>query len=96
MAKKKYYIVKKYYMVHECEIRDYEERHDYYLYKYEANAMKKLKDMRDQDHMPVVDEENYEIRHNTPTHFEAGFEGDYSRGSVRIKVVPMPVMDEPL
>ena len=64
---------KKYYMVHECEIRNYEERHDYYLYKYEANAMKKLKDMRDQDHMPVVDEENYEIRHNTPTHFEAGF-----------------------
>jgi len=87
---------KMYYMVHEREIRNYEERHDYILYKYEANAMKKLKDLKEQDHMPVVDEENYEIRHDTPTHFEAGFKGNYDRGSVCIKVVPMPVMDEPL
>lgn len=83
-----------YYMVHECEIHDYEERHDYNLYKHRENAIKKLKDLRDQDHMPVVDEENYEIHCDTPTRFEAGFEGDFSRRSVCIKVVLMPVMDE--
>ena len=85
-----------YYMVIEREVRNYEERHDYNLYKHQANAIKKLEDLKEQDHMPIVDEENYEIRHDTPTHFEAGFKGNYDRGSIYLKVVPMPVMDEPL
>lgn len=88
MAKDKIYIV------HELCIDNYETRwQDYHAYTNEANAKAKLRDIKEQDMVPIVEEENFEIRRDDPTHFEGGYKGDYSRGCVCVKIVTTPLED---
>lgn len=82
------------YVVHEYCIDDYETRwQDYNAYTYRENALAKLRDVKEQDMMPIVEEEGFEVHRDEPTHFEAGREGDYSRGCVCVKVVTTPLLD---
>lgn len=88
MAKDKIHIV------HELCINDYETRwQDYHTFTNYGNALKKLRAIKEQDMMPIVAAENYEIHRDVPTHFEAGYEGDYSRGCVCVKIVTTPLLD---
>lgn len=82
------------YIVHEYCIHDYEYRwQDYHAYTSEENALAKLRDIKEQDMMPIVEEENFEIDTDTPTHFEAGYKENYSRGCVCVKVITTPLLD---
>ena len=82
------------YIVHELCIGDYETRwQDYHVYANEENALKRLRDIKEQDMLPIVEEESFVIDTDTPTHFEAGYEGEYSRGCVCVKVITTPLLD---
>ena len=82
------------YIVHEYAIDDYEDRwNDYHIFYHKENAIKKLQDIKEQDMMPIVDEEGYEIHCDNETHFEAGIEGEYSRGCVCVKIITTPILD---
>ena len=82
------------YIVHEYCIDDYEYRwQDYNTYTSKENALAKLRDVKEQDMMPIVEEESFEIHRDDPTHFEAGYEGEYSRGCVCVKIVTTVLMD---
>lgn len=87
MAKMKVYIV------HECEIWDYEERHDYRVYSFKENALRDLQNTKEQGFMPIVEEQGYKISSDTPTRFDAGFEYDYPRGSVSVHVIETVIED---
>lgn len=84
----------KVYVVNEYQIRDYETVYqDTNVYYHKDNALRKLQDVKEQDFMPVIEDENFEISCDTPTHFEAGHEGEYSRGCVNIEIVETCIMD---
>ena len=88
MAKMKIYVVQEY------RIHDYETIwHDTHAYRFESNALKKLQDVKNQDMMPIVDEENFEIHSDTPRHFEAGREGDFWNQSVCVKITETVIED---
>lgn len=84
----------KVYVVNETQIRDYETVYqNTTVFYHKDNALKKLQDVKEQDFMPVVEDEGFEISSDTPTHFEAGHEGEYSRGCVNIEIVETRIMD---
>ena len=88
MAKMKIYVVQEY------RIYDYETIwHDTHAYRFENNALKKLQDVKNQDMMPIVDEEGFEISSDTPRRFEAGREGDYWNQSVCVKITETVIED---
>ena len=82
------------YIVHELCIDDYETRwQDYHVYTKEENALKMFKSIKEHDMLPIVEDEGFEIHCDGPTHFEAGYEGEYSRGCVCVKIVTTPLLD---
>ena len=84
----------KVYIVHELCIDDYETRwQDYHVFHHESNALNRLKDIKEQDMMPIVEEYGFEISCDTPRHFEAGYDGEYSRGMVFARVIETEVED---
>ena len=84
----------KVFIVHEFCIDDYETRwQDYHVFHHESNALSKLKDIKEQDMMPIVDEEGYDIHCDRPRHFEAGIEGDFTKGCVCVRVIETPLLD---
>lgn len=84
----------KVFIVHEFRIDDYETRWQYYhVFHFEQNALNKLKEIKEQDMMPIVDDEGFEISCDSPRHFEAGYEGDYSRGMVFVRVIEETMSD---
>lgn len=88
MAKMKIYVVQSYI------IDDWETVNEQTLvYHFKENALRTLQDIRNQDFMPIVKEEDFEIHCDTPTHFEAGYEGEYSRGCVCVKLVETSIQD---
>jgi hypothetical protein len=88
IAKVKVYVVSAY------RIDDYENVYDETrVYKFKSNALQKLQDIKNQDFMPIVEDEGFEIHCDNSTHFEAGYEGDYSRGCVCVKIVETNIED---
>jgi hypothetical protein len=88
MAKVKVYVVNAY------RIDDYENVYEETrVYKFKSNALLCLKDIKTQDFMPIVEDEGFEIHCDNPTHFEAGYEGEYSRGCVCVKIVETNMED---
>ena len=88
MAKMKIYVVQEY------RIHDYETIwHDTHAYRFESNALKKLQDIKEQDMMPIVEEESFEVHCDTPRRFEAGREGDYWNKSVCVKIIETVIED---
>ena len=88
MAKMKIYVVQEY------RIHDYETIwHDTHAYRFESNALKKLQDVKNQDMMPIVDEESFDIDCDTERCFEAGLEGCYSKDSVCVKITETVIED---
>ena len=79
---------KKVFIVYEKCVQGYETRwEDYHVYCRATNALKKIQDVKTQDMMPIVEEENYEIRHDEPTRFEARSRYDGEKGYVCVKCV---------
>ena len=85
----------KIYVVQEYRIHDYETIwHDTHAYRFESNALKKLQEIKEQDMMPIVEEESFEVHCDTPRHFEAGrVEDCYSKDSVCVKITETVVED---
>lgn len=84
----------KVFIVHELCIDDYETKwQDYHVFHHESNALNRLKDIKEQDMMPIVEEEGFEISCDSPRHFEAGYEVDYSRGMVLVRVIEKTMSD---
>ena len=82
------------YIVQEYCIQDWEIRwRDYHVYYHEHNALEKLRCIKEQDMMPIVDEENYNVHWDSPRHFEAGREGDFAKAMVCVRVIETPLLD---
>ena len=78
----------KIYIVQECAIHNYEKRwFDTHAYVHRDNALAKLRDIKNQDMMPIVEEESLKITKDTETEFLAGREGDFSKESVSVKII---------
>jgi hypothetical protein len=88
MARKIIYIVHSYY------IDDYETYGEQYqAYVHKENAFKRLQDIKEQDFMPIVDDRDYDIERNSETIFEAGYDGEYSRGCVHVSITKTELLD---
>lgn len=84
----------KIYVVNAYRIEDYENMYEETsAFHFESNALKRLEDIKNQDFMPIVEDEGFEIHADKPKHFEAGYEGDYSRGCVCAKIVETSIQD---
>lgn len=84
----------KIYIVHEKCTQGYEKRWENdTAYFHESNALQKLQDVKTQDMMPIVEEENYRVVCDEPTHFEAISGYDASRGNVCVKITPTVLVD---
>ena len=86
--KTKLYIVKE-----EC-VQNYEVRwKDYHIYYHESNALKKLQDIKEQDMLPIVDEENYVVQCDRPRHYEAGRDNFFDKSRVCVRIIETPLED---
>jgi len=84
----------KIYVVNAYRIEDYDTMYEETsAFHFESNALKRLQDIKNQDFMPIVEDEGFEIRTDEPNHFEAGHKGDYSRGCVCAKIVETSIQD---
>ena len=88
MAKMKIYIVQEY------AIHNYEKRwNDTHAFVHRENALAKLRDIKNQDMMPIVEEESLKITKDTETEFLAGREGNFSKESVSVRIIETVIGD---
>jgi len=79
---------KKLYIVHQKCVQGYETRwEDYNVYSHEDNALNKLQAVKREDMMPIVEEENWEVKRDEPKWFEARRAYDGGGSYVIVKII---------
>lgn len=82
------------YVLNEKCIRNYEVQwHDTNVYHYRENALNKLKDIKEQNMMPIVEEESYKVFTDTSTKFEAGADGNKNRAYMCVEIIKTAILD---
>ena len=80
------------YIVHEKCVHNYETRwEDYHAYSNKEIAAGKMEEIKSQDMMPIVEEENYEITCDEPNRFEARNKYSGEKGFVLVKIITTPL-----
>ena len=84
----------KIYIVQSQRISDYETLSDTTeAYIHKSNALQKLQDIKNQDFMPIVKEDDFTIVRDDDYNFEAGRKGFFSKDSVSVTITVTNVHD---
>ena len=82
------------YIVHQYYIRNGETQwKDHSVYQQLSNALRKMTDIKAEDILPIVEEENYEVYYNTPTCYKAGRKDDFFQGYIGVEIIKTSIED---
>jgi hypothetical protein len=83
----------KLYVVVENITDDWEVENSIHHFFHRSNAVNFLADRKNQDYAPIAKENGYEVAKSTETRYSAGYEGNYSKGSIEAWIEETEVAD---